>query len=375
LNIVLAGQPQLADKLATPELQQLRQRIAVMSRIRPLTSSETAEYIKHRLTCAGYLGAALFTEDALQAVAKGSLGTPRTINNICHQALCAAALAGTLTVNVETVWNVVARLEGREIELPPPGLEVSIKVEAPSVETPLKVEVSQPVPPSTVQSPAPPAIPAAPMQIPDAPIVAPVVSAASVSSAVPAQPEQPEGKPTLTYGAAEDPYSNRRRFAAAASCMIVLATSSYLLPSVRNVAKQEYRSLISHARADSRDSNAVSGTDSALGSGLPTFDPAPQESGSGQVITVAPKTGQTIEELSRLYAGHYDAQLYQKIYALNPDLKNPDNLESGQLIRLPLPPGPLKKVVDTSAPSSASMPGKLESAIAKVKEMFTSGKR
>jgi nucleoid-associated protein YgaU len=69
----------------------------------------------------------------------------------------------------------------------------------------------------------------------------------------------------------------------------------------------------------------------------------PQESATGQVITVAVKPNQTLLDISVLYAGRYDTDMLKQILALNPELKNPDHLEPGQLIRLPLPPGSFRK--------------------------------
>src|SRR2546425_6886444 len=56
MQIVLAGQPQLAEKLARPELIQLRKRISIVSRLQPLTPEETSQYIEHRLRVAGLGG-------------------------------------------------------------------------------------------------------------------------------------------------------------------------------------------------------------------------------------------------------------------------------------------------------------------------------
>ena len=49
IQIVLVGQPNLRDKLARPELEQLRQRITVSYHLQPLDADETAHYINHRL--------------------------------------------------------------------------------------------------------------------------------------------------------------------------------------------------------------------------------------------------------------------------------------------------------------------------------------
>src|SRR5260370_38900389 len=59
MQIVLAGQPQLADKLASGNLIQLRQRISIMSRLTQFKAVETAEYVSHRLQGAGYTGYSL----------------------------------------------------------------------------------------------------------------------------------------------------------------------------------------------------------------------------------------------------------------------------------------------------------------------------
>src|SRR6266850_4979246 len=63
IQILLAGQPQLADKLARRELVQLRQRISILSRLKQFNASETVDYIDHRLKVAGYEGKRLFTAD------------------------------------------------------------------------------------------------------------------------------------------------------------------------------------------------------------------------------------------------------------------------------------------------------------------------
>jgi general secretion pathway protein A len=87
LQIVLAGQPQLAETLMSPSLIQLRQRIAVVSHLNPLSPRETTEYIEHRLRAAGWTGKPQFTRDALVHIADLSEGIPRTINNLCFNAL------------------------------------------------------------------------------------------------------------------------------------------------------------------------------------------------------------------------------------------------------------------------------------------------
>jgi general secretion pathway protein A len=85
-QIVLSGQPELESKLRQPNVRQLRQRIALWCRTKPLTLTQTAEYIAGRLRIAGTT-AEIFLPDAIQLIHKASHGIPRIINLICENAL------------------------------------------------------------------------------------------------------------------------------------------------------------------------------------------------------------------------------------------------------------------------------------------------
>lgn len=87
MHIVLAGQPALANRLAKPELTQLRQRIAGWAGLSPLTSAECGDYIDHRLKVAGYTGTNLFPAPTKLLIASASRGLPRNINHICFSCL------------------------------------------------------------------------------------------------------------------------------------------------------------------------------------------------------------------------------------------------------------------------------------------------
>ena len=87
LHIILSGQPQLAEKLSRPQLLNVRQRIAIASRLRPFAPTDVVKYVAHRLTLAGYHGQALFTPAALEAIARLSGGVPREINRLCFSAM------------------------------------------------------------------------------------------------------------------------------------------------------------------------------------------------------------------------------------------------------------------------------------------------
>ena len=87
MQIVLAGQPQLAKRLALPEQEQLMQRISAFGRLSPLALNETQAYIDHRLGTAGYQGAHLFTQGAIRNIWDRSRGVPRNINTLCFNAM------------------------------------------------------------------------------------------------------------------------------------------------------------------------------------------------------------------------------------------------------------------------------------------------
>jgi type II secretory pathway predicted ATPase ExeA len=87
LQIVLAGQPELEDKLKQPELRQLRQRITLRCSTRPFTLEESHGYITERLRIGGALGDPIFASDAMDAVHFYSQGIPRVINLLCEHAL------------------------------------------------------------------------------------------------------------------------------------------------------------------------------------------------------------------------------------------------------------------------------------------------
>jgi N-acetylmuramoyl-L-alanine amidase len=100
LQIVLAGQPQLGEKLGQKHLSQLLQRIAVVQHLEAFSAEETAGYIRHRLKVAGN-GEAIFEADALAFIANQSGGVPRIINKLCFQCLLEAHAEGRRTVSVE----------------------------------------------------------------------------------------------------------------------------------------------------------------------------------------------------------------------------------------------------------------------------------
>ena len=103
LQVILAGQSELEQKLARPHLRQLSQRIAVRARLEPLDREETTAYVYHRLRVAGACDLRPFTRAALRKVWWWTGGVPRLINSVCEQALVAAFGANRNSVSAALV--------------------------------------------------------------------------------------------------------------------------------------------------------------------------------------------------------------------------------------------------------------------------------
>jgi general secretion pathway protein A len=342
LQIILAGQPRLAAKLAQPGMSQLRQRVALLSHLEPFTVEETGLYIKHRLKVAGYSGEPIFDAFSVRLIARKGDGIPRNINNLCYTSLQLASARGLRTVTAEIVHEAVKRLDVGSLAFEPPAIA------------------------GTVAAPVAPVVPVA-----AAPIAA--AAAAGVSGARLAAIPAPNNKAPNNNGAPSKGYltydADKKialvKWPARSAILVAVLLSGTLLLAIlgRSESNQAMAAAIFHrashalvtpARADQSAATATS------------YDAAPQDTESGQVLTVMAGAGQTLRELSLRYVGHFDDDLSKKIFSLNPDLKDPDHLEVGQLIRIPLPPGAMRKVNDTAETPSPSEPETSGSLIAKL---------
>ena len=106
LPLVLAGQPELGERLNSAGLRQLKQRVALRCDIAPFELRETASYIVSRVRTAGGQAVQLFTREAVMLVHECSRGIPRTINVVCDNALLNAFAAGRTNVDRSVVQEV-----------------------------------------------------------------------------------------------------------------------------------------------------------------------------------------------------------------------------------------------------------------------------
>jgi putative secretion ATPase (PEP-CTERM system associated) len=116
LQTILLGQPQFRRLLASPDLDQLRQRVLASYHLGPLDAAETRAYIEHRLAMVGWTGAPEIEAAAFAALHRHSGGIPRRINRLCARVLMYGALeeAATLTTAMvdTTAQELNSDLEG-----------------------------------------------------------------------------------------------------------------------------------------------------------------------------------------------------------------------------------------------------------------------
>jgi general secretion pathway protein A len=111
LRIILAGQPELNEKLDAPELIQLTQRIRLRFHLTTLSAPEMRAYIQHRLEVAGAADRQIFAEDCFAEIFRYTGGVPRLVNTLCDTALMAAFTADRDTVMLADIHQAIEELQ------------------------------------------------------------------------------------------------------------------------------------------------------------------------------------------------------------------------------------------------------------------------
>lgn len=301
LQILLAGQPQLASKLAHPRLAQLRQRIGILGRLEPFNGADAARYINHRLRAAGYEGGPLFTSGAVEVVVARSRGIPRNINNLCFGALSAGYALGRQKIDSAIVEEVAADLDMDRLAPKPHATE---------------------------------------RQIPLA---------------------RPQG-PRLSYpGVARSSMGLRAARTVALIALLTLGglLSFSLLGRPSRVAPDPPSPEAVHAAVAPAASDPLgprTEPDAPAASLTPANAPleqAPPEVRPSDTFTVIVQPKQTLRQIGLQYLGWFDDRLIEEIRELNPGITDPNRIEIGQAIQLPrhsrtLEAGPL---ADKAGPS------------------------
>jgi putative secretion ATPase (PEP-CTERM system associated) len=111
LQTILLGQPQLRRTIASPDLDQLRQRVLASYHLAGLSKDETHAYVEHRMRAVGWSGTPHWEPAALDLVHRFSSGIPRRINRLCARVLLGGALE-----HAQTLTAPMVEITARELE-------------------------------------------------------------------------------------------------------------------------------------------------------------------------------------------------------------------------------------------------------------------
>ena len=131
LRIILAGQPELNDKLNSRELIQLTQRVRLRFHLSTLSQTETSAYIDHRLEVAGSQGRRIFAEDIYPVIYKYTGGVPRLINTLCDTAMMAAFSRDRDTIALQDLEAAIGELQWDEFNVNTNRMQAFKMVKAP----------------------------------------------------------------------------------------------------------------------------------------------------------------------------------------------------------------------------------------------------
>jgi type II secretory pathway predicted ATPase ExeA len=287
MQIVLAGQPQLADRLASPSMAQLRQRVSMVIRIEPFTPEEVNAYIDHRLWIAGCENPVFLTVGARKLIADHSEGIPRNINNLCFNAMSLACALQRKTIDRDVVRDVIADLDLEPLR---EKKVVTEKSEKKSERLPLSLS-STPKKQSFIAGWI------SKVALTSVVLLAVALFFFNVDRGTSQTSALPSGVATLSAAppAAATP---------APAPTPTLAPTPALAPVVV--------SEVSLMPADESSRNSAQASEDVL-----------------------VKPGQTIYQISVDTFGKYDRKALDELRGLNPWISNPDRIRTGQKIRLP----------------------------------------
>jgi type II secretory pathway predicted ATPase ExeA len=324
IQIILAGQPQLAETIGSPELLQLRQRISIFARLKPFTPDEVSQYVASRLKVAGYASTMpLFTKDALALIAQWSDGIPRNINNLCFNAISLGCALQQKPIDRELLRQVIADLDLAPLKKP--GLALT----HPEVKTTATIVAEPAQEPGEEQKwPAKAAALFADTR---------AKAAAAIVAAILAGAGLVGGYQWLSHPAASQGEAAGQPAAAPEQA----AAASQSSPSA--VVQPPSNAVVPPANSGGTSPASAGPAASIPAAAAP---PAPNSAGGGELVTVGP--GQTLAGICIKKFGVWTPEMLRQIRALNPALGDLDHIEIGQSIRLPNFPGPASAGAATS---------------------------
>lgn len=226
LQIILLGDTSLDERLTQPGLQTLNSHIVFSLSTRPLAEAEARRYLLHRLHLAHrpeVMEQPIFSEAALDQLARSSGGLPNLLNLLADRALQAAVAEGAKMVQVSHAAQAIKAFPGLVVKKPTwldkRGLTIGLSLalvlalawlgwvwshRLPPLEpvaAPIKAEVPPPVPAKiepppvkTEPAPLPPVVPVKP-EAPPAPPAKIDPAPAPAPAPAPVKVEQPPAPP------------------------------------------------------------------------------------------------------------------------------------------------------------------------------------
>lgn len=123
LHVVLVGQPELRERLESPEHAQLLQRVRLRFHLGGLSEAEMRSYILHRLRVAGAAHDSIFVDNAFPVIHQYTGGIPRLINTLCDTAMTCAFVDEQPNVTANVIKTAIEELQWlpfkRRVKLPP----------------------------------------------------------------------------------------------------------------------------------------------------------------------------------------------------------------------------------------------------------------
>lgn len=111
IRLVLAGSMALEERLASPKLAALTQRIAARCYLQPMNRDETIYFVEEQLRRSGGSPENIFTADALRGIHTATDGIPRLVNQLCDHALILAALGEHQQLDLDGIEEAWADLQ------------------------------------------------------------------------------------------------------------------------------------------------------------------------------------------------------------------------------------------------------------------------
>ena len=162
LEIIIAGQPELGEVLARPELRQLKQRVSSICKLKALSLEELHEYLHHRLTHAGLPRQTLFNEECIQLIYEYTQGIPRLVNSLCN-----GALQTGFAMQSREITPAILAEAARDLELLPDSTSSAAAGGVSEVSAPVRLAA---VPRASTSKPVPPKLSRAVNGTPESPV-------------------------------------------------------------------------------------------------------------------------------------------------------------------------------------------------------------